>query len=67
VPLARPASLGLMALPIVMNPASQIRPELAVFGIRTPTSSTPTACGEYPSMYLSTAGLIHQVQAHVRS
>ncbi len=22
--------------------------------------------GEYPSMYLSTAGLIHQVQAHVR-
>ena len=23
--------------------------------------------GEYPSMYLSTAGLVHQVQAHARS
>jgi peroxiredoxin len=85
-------------LPIVMNPASQIRPELASFGLRTPylidttgsvsraygvlgkgmhaglpghgfvlidTHGTERWYGEYPSMYLSTAGLLQQVRTHL--
>ncbi len=89
---------GITILPIVMNPASQIRPELASFGLRTPylidaTGSVSRAYGalgkgmhaglpghgfvlidtrgaerwygEYPSMYLTTAGLIAQVRAHL--
>jgi peroxiredoxin len=89
---------GVAILPIVMNPASQIRPELAAFGLRTPylidaTGSVTRAYGalgegmhaglpghgfvlidakgtqrwygEYPSMYLSTSGLLQQVKAHL--
>ena len=89
---------GITIVPIVMNPASQIRPELASFGLHTPylidaTGSVSRAYsvlgkgmhaglpghgfvlidahgterwyGEYPSMYLSTAGLIAQVRAHL--
>jgi peroxiredoxin len=89
---------GITILPIVMNPASQIRPELASFGLHTPylidaTGSVSRAYGvlgkgmhaglpghgfvlidargterwygEYPSMYLPTAGLIQQVHAHL--
>ncbi len=89
---------GITILPIVMNPASQIRPELASFGLHTPylidsTGSVSRAYsmlgegmhaglpghgfvlidahgterwyGEYPSMYLSTSGLIQQVRAHL--
>jgi peroxiredoxin len=85
-------------LPIVMNPASQVRPELAAFGLHTPylidaTGSVTRAYGalgkgmhaglpghrfvlidasgrqrwygEYPSMYLPTAGLLAQVRAHL--
>ena len=87
-------------VPIVMDPAGQIRPELASFGLHTPylidaTGSVSRAYrvlgqgmhaglpghgfvlidahgterwyGEYPSMYLSTTGLIQQVRAHLRS
>jgi peroxiredoxin len=89
---------GITILPIVMNPASQIRPELAAFGLHTPylidaTGSVARAYGalgkgmhaglpghgfvlidargtqrwygEYPSMYLPTAGLLGQVRAHL--
>jgi peroxiredoxin len=89
---------GITIVPVVMNPASQIRPELASFGLHTPylidsTGSVSRAYGvlgqgmhaglpghgfvlidargterwygEYPSMYLSTAGLIQQVRAHL--
>jgi len=89
---------GITIVPIVMNPASQIRPELASFGLRTPYLIDTTGAvsraygvlgkgmhvglpghgfvlidargterwyGEYPSMYLSTAGLIAQVRAHL--
>jgi peroxiredoxin len=89
---------GIIILPIVMNPASQIRPELASFGLRTPYLIDVTGAvsraygvlgkgmhaglpghgfvlidahgaerwyGEYPSMYLPTAGLIQQVRAHL--
>jgi peroxiredoxin len=88
---------GITVVPIVMNPASQIRAEMAAFGVRTPylidaTGSVSRAYGvlgkgmhaglpghgfvlvdargterwhgEYPSMYLSAAGLITQVKAH---
>ena len=81
-----------------MNPASQVRPELASFGLHTPYLIDTTGgasraygvlgkgmhpglpghgfvlidargierwYGEYPSMYLSTAGLITQVHAHL--
>ena len=91
---------GIMILPIVMNPASQIRPELASFGLNTPylidtTGSVSRAYGvlgkgmhaglpghgfvlvdargterwygEYPSMYLTTAGLLQQVRNHLSS
>jgi peroxiredoxin len=93
-------SAGITILPIVMNPASQIRPELAIFGLHTPYLIDSTGAvsraygvlgtgmppglpghgfvlvdahgterwyGEYPSMYLSTAGLIQQVRAHLRT
>ncbi len=89
---------GITILPIVMIPASQIRPELASFGLHTPylidatgsvsraygalgkgmhaglpghgfvlidTRGTERWYGEYPSMYLTTAGLIAQVRAHL--
>jgi peroxiredoxin len=89
---------GITIVPIVMNPASQVRPELAAFGIRTPylIDATGTVSrtygvlgtgmhaglpghgfvlidargierwyGEYQSMYLSPAGLITQVRAHL--
>ncbi len=89
---------GITVVPIVMNPASQIRQEMAAFGIRTPylidaagsvsraygvlgkgmhaglpghgfvlvdARGTERWYGEYPSMYLSTAGLITQVKAHL--
>ena len=89
---------GITILPVVMDPASQIRPELASFGLHTPylidttgavsrgygvlgegmhaglpghgfvlidASGTERWYGEYPSMYLSTAGLIQQVRAHL--
>lgn len=89
---------GITILPIVMNPASQVRPELASFGLHTPYLIDTTGAvsraygalgkgmhpglpghgfvlidargierwyGEYPSMYLSTAGLITQVRAHL--
>jgi peroxiredoxin len=92
------ASAGITIVPIVMNPAIQVRPELAAFGIRTPylidaagtvaraygvfgkgmhaglpghsfvlidARGTERWYGEYPSMYLSTAGLISQVKAHL--
>jgi peroxiredoxin len=91
---------GITILPIVMNPASQTRPELATFGLHTPylidttgsvsraygvlgkgmhaglpghgfvlidTRGTERWYGEYPSMYLSTAGLIRQVRNHLSS
>jgi peroxiredoxin len=91
---------GITILPIVMNPASQIRPELASFGLHTPylidttgavsraygvlgkgmhaglpghgfvlidAHSTERWYGEYPSMYLSAAGLIQQVHAHLHT
>ena len=91
---------GITIVPIVMNPASQLRPELAAFGLHTPFLIDATGAvsraygvlgkgmhaglpghgfvlidprgmqrwyGEYPSMYLSTSGLIQQVQAHLRS
>lgn len=89
---------GITVVPIVMNPAAQIRPDLAAFGIHTPYLTDTTGrvsrayhvlgkgmhaglpghgfvlidargiqrwYGEYPSMYLSTAGLIQQVRAHL--
>ncbi len=89
---------GITILPIVMNPASQVRQEMTAFGLRTPylidasgavsraygvlgkgmhaglpghgfvlidANGTERWYGEYPSMYLSTAGLIKQVQAHL--
>jgi peroxiredoxin len=89
---------GVTIVPIVMNPASQVRPELAAFGLHTPYLIDATGAvsraygvlgtgmhaglpghgfvlidargierwyGEYPSMHLSTAGLITQVQAHL--
>jgi peroxiredoxin len=89
---------GITIVPIVMNPASQVRPELAAFAIRTPYLIDATGAvsraygvlgkgmhpglpghgfvlidargierwyGEYPSMYLSPAGLIAQVRAHL--
>ncbi len=89
---------GITILPIVMNPASQIRPELTAFGLHTPylidsTGSVSRAYGvlgkgmhaglpghgfvlidargierwygEYPSMYLTTAGLLQQVRTHL--
>lgn len=89
---------GITILPIVMNTASQVRPELASYGIRTPYLLDTTGAvskaygvigkgmmkglpghgfvlvdargierwyGEYPSMYLSPAGLIAQVRAHL--
>ena len=89
---------GITILPIVMNPASQIRPELASFGLHTPYLIDTTGAvsraygvlgkgmhaglpghgfvlidargterwyGEYPSMYLSAAGLIQQARAHL--
>ncbi len=92
------ARTGITILPIVMNPASQIRPQLASFGLRTPylidttgsvsraygtlgkgmhaglpghgfvlidTHGTERWYGEYPSMYLSTAGLLQQVRTHL--
>ncbi len=92
------AKARITIVPIVMNPASQVRAEMAAFGIRTPylidaTGSISRAYGvlgqgmhpglpghgfvlvdargmqrwygEYPSMYLSTAGLIAQVKAHL--
>jgi peroxiredoxin len=92
------ARAGITILPIVMNPASQIRPELASFGLRIPylidtTGSVSRAYGvlgkgmhaglpghgfvlidsrgterwygEYPSMYLSAAGLLQQVRSHL--
>jgi peroxiredoxin len=88
---------GITIVPIVMNPASQVRAEMTAFGVRTPylidaTGSVSAAYGvlgkgmhaglpghgfvlidahgterwygEYPSMYLSTAGLIAQLRAH---
>jgi peroxiredoxin len=91
---------GITVLPIVMNPASQIRPELANFGLHTPYLIDATGAvsraygvlgkgmhaglpghgfvlidahrterwyGEYPSMYLSAAGLIQQVHAHLHT
>jgi peroxiredoxin len=93
-------SAGITIVPIVMNPASQIRPELSSFGLHAPylidaTGSVSRAYGvlgkgmhaglpghgfvlidahgterwygEYPSMYLSAAGLIQQVRAHLDS
>jgi hypothetical protein len=92
------ARAGITVVPIVMNPASEVRQEMAAFGIHTPylidaTGSVSRAYGllgkgmhaglpghgfvfvdgrgierwygEYPSMYLSTAGLITEVKAHV--
>ncbi len=92
------AKAGITVVPIVMNPAGQVRQETAAFGIRTPylidtTGSVSRAYGmlgkgmhpglpghgfilidargmqrwhgEYPSMYLSTAGLITQVKNHL--
>jgi peroxiredoxin len=92
------AKAGITIVPIVMNPAVQVRQEMSAFGIRTPylidtTGSVSRAYGmlgkgmhpglpghgfilidasgmqrwhgEYPSMYLSTAGLIAQVKAHL--
>jgi peroxiredoxin len=89
---------GITIVPIVMDPASQVRAEMTAFGVRTPylidsTGSVSVAYdvlgkgmhaglpghgfvlidargterwyGEYPSMYLSTAGLIAQVKAHL--
>jgi hypothetical protein len=89
---------GITILPIVMNPASQVRPELAAFGLHTPYLIDTTGAvsraygvlgkgmhaglpghgfvlidargverwyGEYPSMYLSAAGLIAQVREHL--
>ncbi|MHB1873771.1 MAG: peroxiredoxin family protein [Streptosporangiaceae bacterium] len=89
---------GITVVPVVTNPASQVRAEMAAFGVRTPylidaSGSVSRAhgvlgtgmhaglpghwfvlvdarrverwYGEYPSMYLSTAGLITQVKAHV--
>ena len=89
---------GITVLPIVMNPASQVRRELASFGLHTPylidrTGSVSRAYGvlgegmhaglpghgfvlidahgterwygEYPSMYLSAAGLVQQVRTHL--
>jgi peroxiredoxin len=89
---------GITLVPIVMNPAGQVRQEMAAFGIRAPylidatgsvsraygmlgkgmhaglpghgfvlidSSGTQRWTGEYPSMYLSTAGLIAQVKAHL--
>lgn len=89
---------GITVVPIVMNPAGQVRQEMAAFGISTPylidtTGSASRAYGtlgkgmhaglpghsfafidargterwygEYPSMYLSTTGLIAQVKAHL--
>lgn len=91
---------GLTILPIVMNPASQVRQELASYGLHTPFlidasgsvsraygtlgkgmhaglpghgfilidgNGTERWYGEYPSMYLSTAGLLRQVRAHLAS
>ena len=95
---AQLTSAGITILPIVMDPAGQVRPELAGFGLHTPylidatgsvsraygvlgkgmhaglpghgfvlidTGGTERWYGEYPSMYLSTAGLIAQVRAHL--
>jgi peroxiredoxin len=92
------ARAGITIVPIVMNPAGQVRQEMAAFGITTPflidaTGSVSQAYGvlgkgmhpglpghgfvlidahgiqrwygEYPSMYLSTVGLIAQVKAHL--
>jgi peroxiredoxin len=92
------AKAGITIMPIVMNPAGQVRAEMTAFGVRTPylidaTGSVSAAYGvlgkgmhaglpghgfvlidargterwygEYPSMYLSTAGLIAQARAHV--
>lgn len=92
------ARAGITILPVVMDPAGQVRPELAAFGIRTPYLIDATGAvsraygvlgrgmhpglpghgfvlidargterwyGEYPSMYLPTAGLITQVRAHL--
>lgn len=91
---------GITILPIVMNPASQVRPQLASYGLHTPYlidasgsvsraygalgkgmhaglpghgfvlvdgSGNERWYGEYPSMYLSTAGLLSQVRAHLAS
>lgn len=91
---------GITILLIVMNPASQVRPELTAFGLRTPylvdatgavsraygvlgtgmhaglpghgfvlidASGTERWYGEYPSMYLSTSGLLAQVRAHLHA
>ncbi len=91
-------SAGITILPIVMDPASQVRQEMTAFGIRTPylidaegtvsraygvlgkgmhaglpghgfvlidARGTERWYGEYPSMYLSAAGLIKQVRAHL--
>jgi peroxiredoxin len=92
------ARAGITIVPIVMNPAGQVRQEMANFGITTPflidahgsvsraygvlgTGMHPGLpghgfvlidshgmqrwYGEYPSMYLSAAGLIAQVKAHL--
>ena len=92
------AKAGITIMPIVMNPAGQVRAEMTAFGVRTPylidaTGSVSAAYGvlgkgmhaglpghgfvlidthgnerwygEYPSMYLSAAGLIAQVRAHL--
>jgi peroxiredoxin len=89
---------GITVVPIVMNPAAQVRQEMTAFGIRVPYLIDATGAvsraygvlgtgmhaglpghgfvlvdargmerwyGEYPSMYLSTAGLIAQVKAHL--
>ncbi len=92
------AAAGITVVPVVMNPASQVRAEMTAFGVRTPylidaagsvsraygvlgegmhaglpghgfvlidARGTERWYGEYPSMYLSTAGLIAQVKAHL--
>jgi peroxiredoxin len=92
------AQAGITIVPVVMNPAPQVRQEMTAFGIRTPylidasgtvsraygvlgqgmhaglpghgfvlidARGTERWYGEYPSMYLSTAGLIAQVKTHL--
>jgi peroxiredoxin len=89
---------GITVVPIVMNPAAQVRQEMAAFGIHTPYLIDPAGSvssaygvlgkgmhaglpghgfvlidargmqrwyGEYPSMYLTAAGLIAQAKAHL--
>ncbi|MGE5830090.1 MAG: peroxiredoxin family protein [Micromonosporaceae bacterium] len=94
---ARFTAANITVLPIVMNPAEQIKRDMAASGVRTPfllddgTVSSAYGTlgngmhaglpghsfvlidahgvqrwyGEYPSMYLSSAGLLDQVRIHL--